>query len=398
MSEPQHPSLPSAAPRCGPLTLDQIVAWATGHHARTGSWLGVKTLGIIPGTAGEKWKNLDQSLRSGARGLPGGDSPARLLEQRCGVRNRNVPPSLTIEAILTWADAYHQRTGKWPTAFSGPIPESNGETWAAVAHALDNGSRGLTGKSSLPQLFAERRGHRNQGALPPVTEVQILAWADAHYKRTRKWPTKWTSDSVPTAPGETWTNLDAALRVGNRGLPGGSSLARLLAEERGYRNRQALPALSEEQILAWADAYHQQHGHWPKGSSGRIPRSGGEKQRGSFYHAPGHAARWSTWPLSFLALYCFPPLRHGLVSRCAPQASRIFRPDSVSRSDLTTTRSRRHKSELAAKARAPSSVIASTLSTSTRICRRIPERAIAAQSAFAPTSALSESSREWNSR
>jgi hypothetical protein len=47
-----------------------------------------------------------------------------------------------------------------------------------------------------------------------------------------------------------------ALRLGLRGLPGGSSLARLLDEQRRVRNVKNLPPLTEEQILAWADEHH----------------------------------------------------------------------------------------------------------------------------------------------
>jgi hypothetical protein len=35
------------------------------------------------------------------------------------------------------------------------------------------------------------------------------------------------------APGEKWLNLDAALRLGRRGLPRGTNLTRLIAEHRG---------------------------------------------------------------------------------------------------------------------------------------------------------------------
>jgi hypothetical protein len=41
------------------------------------------------------------------------------------------------------------------------------------------------------------------------------------------------------------------------GLPGGSSLARLLARERGVRNRCGLPPLTEAAILRWARAHRQ---------------------------------------------------------------------------------------------------------------------------------------------
>ena len=63
---------------------------------------------------------------------------------------------------------------------------------------------------------------------PPLTVEQILAWADAYRARTGRWPTA-RSGPVPEAPGETWSGIDRGLRVGGRGLPGGYSLARLLA-------------------------------------------------------------------------------------------------------------------------------------------------------------------------
>src|SRR5205085_2453111 len=75
---------------------------------------------------------------------------------------------------------------------------------------------------------------------------------------------------------EKWCNISQALYDGRRGLPGGSSLARLLAEHRGVRNRSALPPLTAEQILSWADAYRERHGVWPRTESGTIPEAPGE--------------------------------------------------------------------------------------------------------------------------
>jgi hypothetical protein len=82
----------AAAARLPPLDLDRVVQWAEDHHACTGAWPGRRTPGIIPGTGGEKWKNLNQALRAGSRGLPGGSSLMRLLQERCGVWNCRVPP------------------------------------------------------------------------------------------------------------------------------------------------------------------------------------------------------------------------------------------------------------------------------------------------------------------
>lgn len=70
-----------------------------------------------------------------------------------------------------------------------------------------------------------------------LTITVILRWADAFYKRTGQWP-RVHSGAVPESPSDTWTGLDAALRQGCRGLPGGSSLYQVLRRRRGIARRQ----------------------------------------------------------------------------------------------------------------------------------------------------------------
>ena len=142
---------------------------------------------------------------------------------------------LTEGQILVWADAHHARTGRWPTAGSGPIAEAPGETWSAVNMALYCGYRGLTGGASLARLLRSRRG-KGARRRPALDVGQILAWADAHRARTGRWPTG-SSGRVAEAPGETWAGIEMALRQGHRGLPGGDGLARLLGRHRSKRVR-----------------------------------------------------------------------------------------------------------------------------------------------------------------
>jgi hypothetical protein len=73
--------------------------------------------------------------------------------------NRKRLPKLSQRKILAWADAYFERTGKWPTHLSGPIPESAGETWGGIHAALYAGIRGFPGGDSLFKLL-ERSGRR----------------------------------------------------------------------------------------------------------------------------------------------------------------------------------------------------------------------------------------------
>jgi hypothetical protein len=81
-----------------------------------------------------------------------------------------------------------------------------------------------------------------------LTVEQILAWADAHHAHHGSWPTE-RSGSGPAAPGESWKAVDSAMRQGLRGLPGGDSLARLLARERGVLRR----------------GWHSERGRWYSG-------------------------------------------------------------------------------------------------------------------------------------
>ena len=68
---------------------------------------------------------------------------------------------------------------------------------------------------------------RSAAMLPPLTEEQIVAWADAHHAATGKWPSA-ASGPVAAAPGETWGAINVGLGYGSRGLPGGSTLHKLL--------------------------------------------------------------------------------------------------------------------------------------------------------------------------
>src|SRR5262249_7736531 len=75
-----------------------------------------------------------------------------------------------------------------------------------------------------------------------------------------------------------------------RGLPGGSSLALLLADKRGARNVWSVPQLSLAEILTWADVWHTRTGNWPTLESGPIPEAPGETWN-AFNHALRRGSR-----------------------------------------------------------------------------------------------------------
>jgi hypothetical protein len=147
-----------------------------------------------------------------------------------------------------------------------------------VHEALLNGRRGLPGGSSLAMLLAEHRGVRNKGQLPHLKKRQILAWADAHFRRTGNYPNH-KSGPIPEAPGESWSIVAHAFYRGHRGLPANYSLHKFLAEH-GRRHippprapripKPLRPPLQLTQILRWADAHHARTGGFPKQGDGPI--------------------------------------------------------------------------------------------------------------------------------
>ena len=252
---------------------DQILKWADAFFARTGDW-PIARSGAIPEAPGETWLLIEAALVFGRRGLPpGGGTLPRLLTRHRGRYNPK-DQNFTIPQILEWADAWHAQTGDWPTHASGAIPGGGGINWLGVDRALCKGRGGLSGGSTLARLLVERRGVRMSSHAPPLEPSQILGWADAFFAREGRWPSE-DSGPIRESPDDTWNSVQAALVTGGRGLPGGSSLPRFLAEHRGKKLRPPSPEFTTTQVLAWADAWHARTGRWPTATSGEIPDTGG---------------------------------------------------------------------------------------------------------------------------
>jgi hypothetical protein len=247
-----------------PLSVEQILVWADAHHAAFGRWPSLDS-GPVQSAPGENWSAISSALTEGRRGLPGGSTLARLLVENRGRQALNGRPELTVEQILAWADAHQAAHGRWPVEESGTVEAAPAESWGAISLSLLHGRRGLTAGSSLARLLAEHRGARNPKALPHLTQIQILAWADAHYATHGQLPSG-RSGAVSGAPGEDWKNIDMALRKGSRGLPGGTSLAQLLTQRRPKQRRR----LTLEKVRMWAEMHRQATGRWPDSCAGPI--------------------------------------------------------------------------------------------------------------------------------
>lgn len=212
------------------LSISRILAWADAHYDCTGDWPSTTT-GRIVDQPDEKWKRIDEVLRTGGRGLSGGTSLSKLLSSRRKRLYACKGVSLRRNEILKWAAHYHELIGRLPTRDSGPVHGVLGETWNAIDAALRTGSRSLPGGSSLAGLLKEYK--------PPypecgrkLNERLILRWAGEFFKRVGYWPTR-RSAYTDSSRREKWAIIDQSLVNGYRGLPGNSSLAKLINKRRG---------------------------------------------------------------------------------------------------------------------------------------------------------------------
>lgn len=207
-----------------PLSVEQILELADAHFAEHGTW--PHSHSSQGAGTNLTWSGVNERLRGGYCGFRAGSSLPALLAQHRGVQSGKRPPPLTEQQILAWADAFHAVHGQWPTAKSGLIAETR-ETWSGIDNALRSGLRDLQAGSSLARLLDLRRGVRNSQCLPKLSEPKIVAWARAFHRATGRWPTC-RSGLVLNSLGETWASIEFALSQGRRGLPGGSSVHKLL--------------------------------------------------------------------------------------------------------------------------------------------------------------------------
>ena len=236
-SLPQFLASRGVSNRCSKedFTEDQIWKSAESWYDRTGYWPSDRTKGAIPELPDDTWNSVNQALRHGFRGLPGESSLSQFLSYR-GVVNRSSRLNLTENQVWEAAQAWYGRTGTWPSQhIKEEVPDLSGCTWNAINHALVKGFRGLPRGSSLSQ-FLTSRGASNRGSKENLTENQVWEAAQAWYNRTKGWPSQRTKGEIPELPGYTWVAINSALRVGGRGLAGGSFLPRLLASH-GVINR-----------------------------------------------------------------------------------------------------------------------------------------------------------------
>jgi hypothetical protein len=216
-----------------PISVEQIAVWADAHHAATGKWPRYDSGPVQAAPEPLTWRALDLALRVGLRGLPGESDLRTELAWQWWQLYRRARSRMSVPEILAWADAHHAATGAWPKWSSGRVRAARFPiTWRAVDVALYEGNSVLPGGSRLSRLLAQERQVRGRVVKTPLTVAQIVAWAEAHYAATGQWPHSRSGPVLGTPRCGTWQAIETALKRGRRGLPGGSSLARLLRTAR----------------------------------------------------------------------------------------------------------------------------------------------------------------------
>ena len=247
------------------LTVTDILLWCDQFFERESRW-PKSSDGDIPGTP-YTWLTVDNKLRTGWTRHPHSSSLPRLLNEKRGYRHRHRLPPLTREIIISLANQYFRREGRWPTTESGEIP-GTGETWQRINAALAQGQRGFPGGDSLPRFLHRELGVVHRLASARLSVRRILGWVDEHKTRFGKFPT--IHDKRSPAPGESWMAINAALERGSRGLPGASSLPKLLADHRGAARGIHRPRLKLATIATWARKHHKSTGQWPTEGAGEV--------------------------------------------------------------------------------------------------------------------------------
>src|SRR5688572_15325045 len=108
------------------------------------------------------------------------------------------------------------------------------------------------------------------GVFRQITIADIIRFADRHHQMSGQWPIS-RDGPVFGEDGLTWEGINTCLRKGGRGLPGGTSLARVLAKHRPTVDRRRVrPDLTAKQVLEWVQSHQMRTGRWPHRESGKV--------------------------------------------------------------------------------------------------------------------------------
>ena len=223
------------------LTIEQILAWADAHHAAHGALAGGGTA-----VRAVRWST----------GSPGSRGRRSTTPWRwaCG----------GCRATRRWRSC-------WPSSRGAPLPDMRPQALAEKIWAWEQEQFPSRGRGSAPRSSGLSRADDSPRSWPGPTPIMRPPEIGRRIK----------SGPVRAAPYDvTWKRIDDALRLGPRGLPGGSSLARGTMEHRD------VPSTRCASSRSWPGPTRttQPPARWPNGLSGTVLGAPGEN--------------WATWTTS----------------------------------------------------------------------------------------------------
>lgn len=253
------------------ITEEELRSAALEYFQHTGRFPSAGSQGTVSGLPSETWRTMAHAMSSGrclnssAQGI---SEFMRPLRKQHNAPAQGVPPGtlrkplLNEDSVRAAARDFFRLHGRLPTHHSRePIPSLPNETWPGINFAGQNGSRGLSEGRTVSKILAPLRAEL--GIDPPLSEAGIVAAAQEFHRLNGRLPNSGDSSQRPPGlPRDTWCILNHALSRGLRGLPGGTTLAKLLAPLR----KELAPTgvqLTEEIIHAAAREYHRTHGRLP---------------------------------------------------------------------------------------------------------------------------------------
>lgn len=216
---------------------------------------------------GITWLDINNCLKKGLRGLPGGITLPAFIEKKFGMKGRKVSTfRLSEELICSWIKKHidtHDKDKK-PTKRSGIIEFAEGDyyglTWGSVDSALHRGSKGLQGGTSLADLIEKNFGIINPKSIPVLSEEKILYHAKKFKDKHGRKP-HCNDGDVDGVENLTWRNIDGHLRQRE------SSLSKFLEKKLGIKAKNTPQEPPLPLIQEWIKKYFEKHKKIPSALS-----------------------------------------------------------------------------------------------------------------------------------
>jgi len=144
--------------------------------------------------------------------------------------------------------------------------------WNSVDYSLYVGQRGLPGKNSLAKLSKEYLGKKKY----ILSSETIVEWIKLFHDKYGEYPKFNDSRRIPEMD-LSWCAIDASLKRGQNGLPGGDSVANMIYRYFGKKNIKNLHNLYIDEIVDWMILFEKEYGKYPTQQDNRVIKEMGEE-------------------------------------------------------------------------------------------------------------------------